>query len=102
MAIPWSVLSFLFPVVGPSIPDIVSTINKLKADKQEKTDETENLQARFAEIDRTLSVQLELIDQLTKQLRELERAIKKTMVLALLALAIAVLTLGMWFLQSPG
>jgi len=102
MAIPWSVLSFLFRVVGPSIPDIVSTINKLKADKQEKTDETENLQARFAEIDRTLSVQLELIDQLTKQLCELERAIKKTMVLALLALAIAVLTLGMWFLQSPG
>jgi len=101
MAIPWSVLSFVFRVVGPSIPEILSTINKLKTDQQKETEETESLQARFTEIDRTLSVQLELIDQLTKQLRELERAIKKAMGLALLALALAVLTLGMWFLQSP-
>ena len=101
MAIPWSVLSFLFRVVGPNVPEILSTINKLKTDQQKETEETKNLQARFTEIDRTLSVQLELIDQLTKQLRELERAIKKTMVVALLALVLAVLTLGMWFLQSP-
>ena len=102
MPVPWGVLSFLFRVVGPNIPDIVSTINTLRTGQEEKPNETENLQARLADIDRTLAVQLELIEQLTKQLRELESALKKTMALALLALAIAVLTLGMWFLQSQG
>lgn len=101
MAIPWSALSFVFRVVGPRIPDILSTLQALKTRQQEKTDHTDNLEARLSEIDRTLSVQLELIDQLTKQLRELEKLAQRAVTLSLLGLALIILTLGLLLFFSP-
>lgn len=104
MAVPWGLLSFLFRVVGPNVPELLSALKKHDSHEHPAcADATDlsNLETRVTEIDRALSLQLDLIDQLTKQLRDIEHSVKRLMVLSILALAMGAFAVGMFLILGP-
>ncbi len=92
MAIPWGILGTLIKVLAPSIPDIVSTM-KNKAERQ-KSDLTSADDARVQELERSLNKQLLLIEQLTVQVEKLERAYRVVAFIAVFALVLASIAVG--------
>ncbi len=95
MPVPWPVLKFLFKMVAPSIPEVVSTITGLKQRNQETHAQHHNTQARFEEIERNLATQLDLIDQLTSQITTFQKIVRKTLLLAVLAIGLGLIALGL-------
>ena len=93
MAIPWGILGTLLKVLAPSIPDIVSTVKNLKAERQ-KSDLTSADDARVQELERSLNKQLLLIEQLTVQVEKLERAYRVVAFIAVFALTLGLAALS--------
>lgn len=93
MSVPWAIAKVIFKVVAPNIPEIVSTISKLKGrpvGPVEKEQEEDALVEQVEELKKTLTAQLQLIEQLAVQIQSLQ----KMMTLALgLAAAAGVLAL---------
>ena len=54
-----------------------------------------NTQARLEEMERSLATQLDLIDQLTSQITTLQKIVRKTLLLAVLAIGLGLVALGL-------
>ena len=82
-------------MVAPSIPEVVSTITGLKQRSQETQAQHHNTQARLEEMERSLATQLDLIDQLTSQITTFQKIVRKTLLLAVLAIGLGLIALGL-------
>src|ERR1051326_6029796 len=94
MAIPWGMLGTLLRVLGPSIPDIVSTVKNLKTEQQREQAELNSAEARFAELEMSLNKQLMLMERLTSQVEQLEKAYRIVTFFAVFALVLAGIAIG--------
>ncbi len=97
MPVAWPIAKFLFKLVAPSIPDIISTISNLKQQQGDVQSREETLEERFTEFDRKLAQQLELIDNLTKQVVTLHLILRRTLIISILALCFALTGLALIF-----
>ena len=97
MPVAWPIAKFLFKLVAPSIPDIISTISNLKQQQGDVQSREETLEERFTEFDRKLGQQLELIDNLTKQVVTLHLILRRTLIISILALCFALTGLALIF-----
>ena len=93
----WPIAKFLFKLVAPSIPDIVSTVATLKNQQAEASSREDPVQARIAEMEQQLTQQLELIEKLTKQIDALQTMLWRTLVIGLVALGLALMGLALIF-----
>lgn len=91
----WPIAKFLFKLVAPSIPDIVSTVATLKNQQAEAPSREDPFQARIAEIEQKLTQQLELIEKLTKQVEALQTILWRTLIIGLAALGLALTGLAL-------
>jgi len=97
MPVAWPIAKFLFKLVAPSIPEIVSTVSNLKKQQEGIQSQEETLEKRFHEIENNVSQQLELIDNLTKQIATLHVILRRTLLISILALCLALMGLILLF-----
>lgn len=89
----WPIAKFLFKLVAPSIPDIVSTVATLKNQQAEPQDQEEPFQRRIAELEQRLTRQLELIENVTQRVNALQTILWRTLVIGLVAFGLALMGL---------
>lgn len=89
----WPIAKFLFQLVAPNIPDIVSTVATLKNQQAEPQAREEPFQARMADMEQKVARQLELIESLTKQIDALQTILRRTLIIGLVALGLALMGL---------
>ena len=89
----WPIAKFLFQLVAPNIPDIVSTVATLKNQQAEPQAQEEPFQARMADMEQKVARQLELIESLTKQIDALQTILRRTLIIGLVALGLALMGL---------
>ncbi len=99
MPFAWSVAKFLFKVVAPSVPEIVSTVASLKKQHLQERTEKESAEARLVELERTVATQLQLMEQLTNQLQTLQSSVSWALRIAIIGLVLALIVLGILLLR---
>ena len=87
----WPVVKFLFQVVAPTLPEIISTISNMKHQDTAHHLHESAVEVRVKEIERRLSLQLDLIDKLTVQLTGLQLIIRRALTMSIIALTMAIL-----------
>ena len=97
MPVAWPIAKFLFKLVAPSIPDIVSTVATLKHQQAQSPSREDPFQARMAEMEEALTQQLVLIEKLTKQVEALQTILWRTLAIGLVALGLALTGLALIF-----
>lgn len=97
MPVAWPIAKFLFQLVAPSIPDVVSTIATLKNQQTAPPSREDPFQVRIAEMERRLTQQLELIEKLTKQVDALHTILWRTLLIGLVAVGLALTGLALIF-----
>jgi len=97
MPVAWPIAKFLFKLVAPSIPDIISTISNLKHPPEDDQSQDSPMEKRVAEIDRTLAHQVKLIDDLARQIATLHLILRRTLIISIIALCLALSGLAMIF-----
>ena len=97
MPVAWPIAKFLFKLVAPNVPDIVSTIATLKNQQAEPQARENPFQARISGVEHTLTQQLELIGKLTKQIGALQTILWRTLIISLVALGLALTGLALIF-----
>ena len=98
MPILWPLAKFLFNVVGPSIPDVVKTVNTLKQQHTQTAPQGERIQEHFLNVERKLAQQLEMIESLTRQCELIHHIARKALIAGGLAIALALIAVGTVFL----
>ena len=99
MPVAWPIVKFLFKVVAPTLPEIVSTISKIRKQEEERHAHEQDLEHRLAELDHRLALQLDLIDTLTKQLAVLQLIIRRTLTIGILALVLSAIAMALLLLM---
>ena len=97
MPVAWPIAKFLFQLVAPSIPDVVSTIATLKNPPTEPPSREEPFQARIADMERRLTQQLELIEKLTKQVDVMQTLLRRALIIGIVALGLSLTGLALIF-----
>ena len=97
MPFAWPIVKFLFKWVAPTIPEIISTVSNLKEQHEQTTTQEEHLDKRFLEIERNLTIQLKVINNLARQINSLHVILRRTLIISILALCLALLGLGLIF-----
>lgn len=90
----WPIAKFLFKLVAPSIPEIVSTVTNLKKQEAEIQTHGSTLEVRFTDIDRQFTQQLELIDKVTGQLTHLHALLQRTLLISIVAILLSLIGLA--------
>ena len=93
----WPIAKFLFKLVAPNIPDIVSTVATLKKQQAAPQPREEPFHARIAEMEQRLAQQLELIEKLTKQVDALQTILWRTLIISVVALGLSLTGLALIF-----
>ncbi len=99
MPFAWTIAKFLFKVVAPSVPEIVSTVASLKKQQLHEQTEQDNADARLGELEKTVATQLQLIEQLTNQLQTLQRSVSWALRIAVSGLVLSCIVLGILLLR---
>jgi len=94
MPIPWTILGALFRFLAPNIPEIIATVKALKKEQQREKIELGDTAARMIELERRIAAQLQLIEQLTAQIAQLEKAFVWTLWASLFAVVLAAIAMG--------
>lgn len=94
MPFAWTLARLLFRVVAPSIPEVITTITRLKSEQVHERAEKESQEARLVDLEKTMTSQLQLIEQLTSQLVALEKSIRLALSLAVVGLVLSLTALG--------
>jgi len=95
MPVPWTILGALLKFVAPSIPEIISTVKSLKKEQQREQIKLDDTSMRLYELEKRIETQLQLIEQLTVQVAKLEKAFVLALWVALFALVLALIALGL-------
>lgn len=94
MPFAWTLARFLFKVVAPSVPEIISTVAALKKQQTQGQATKESSEVRVAELEKTVVTQLQLIEQLTRQLQALQKTVSLALYLAIGGLVVSLVVLG--------
>ena len=94
MPFAWTLARFLFKVVAPSVPEIISTVATLKKQQMHNQPVQEASDTRLVELEKTVTTQLLLIEQLTRQLQALQKTVSLALYLAIGGLVISLVVLG--------
>ena len=97
MPVAWPIAKFLFKLVAPSIPDVISTVATLKNQQAAPQTREDPFQAHLKEMERRVTQQLELIEKLMKQVDALQTILWRTLVISLVALGLALTGLALIF-----
>ena len=97
MPIAWPIVKFLFKWVAPTVPEIITTVSHLKEQREHAATQEEILDKRFSEIEHNLTNQLEVIGNLTRQINALQIILRRTLIISILALCLALIGLGLIF-----
>ena len=97
MPVAWPIVRFLFKWVAPTVPEIITTVSHLKEQREHTATQEEILGKRFSEIEHNLINQLEVIGKLTLQIDSLQVILRRTLIISILALCLALLGLGLIF-----
>lgn len=95
MPFPWSVVGLLLRYVGPSVPDLIATVKHLKKESRQEKPASEDPMIRLGDIEERLATQLRLIEQLTLQLGQLRKVLRRVLWLGLAAFLLAALAVGL-------
>ncbi len=95
MPVAWPIAKFLFQLVAPSIPDIVSTVATLKKQQAEPQSREEPFEARIVELERKFTQQLELIEKLTRQVDSLQTILRRTLIISIVAFVFSLIGLAL-------
>ena len=93
MSLPWTIAKAVFKVVAPNIPEIVSTISKLKGRPGEEVDDEDSVTNHVTELEKTMTTQLQLIEQLAAQVQALQKMLTIAFSLAAAATVLALISI---------
>ena len=99
MPVPWRFIGALLRFVAPTVPEIIATVKTLKKAQQREKIQVDDTALRLQELEQRLAAQLQLIEQLTNQVVQLEKALAWATWTALFALVLALIALGIVFLR---
>ena len=94
MVFPWSLL---LRVVLPAVPEIISTVKAVKQNRLHTESLRQDGEARIRELEQSLEVQLQLIEKLASQLAAIQKILRRVYLVAVSALGIALIALGILF-----
>jgi hypothetical protein len=97
MPVAWPIAKFLFKLVAPSIPEIITSISKLKHQQEDVQSREDTLEKRLTDLERTLAQHLKLIDNLTRQIATLNLILRRTLIISIVALGLALIGLILIF-----
>ena len=94
MPVPWTILGALFKFLAPNLPDIIDAVKNLKKEQQHEKVVLDDTATRVLELEKRITAQLQLIEQLTVQLAKMEKAFVWTLWAAIFAAVLALVALG--------
>lgn len=94
MPLAWTLARFLFKVVAPTVPEIVSAVAMLKRQQMQNQSAKETSYTRLVELENTVAAQLQLIEQLTGQLQAIQKLVSIALYLSIGGLAVSLVVLG--------
>ncbi len=103
MSVPWAIAKAIFKVVAPNIPEIVSTISKLKnqpGGTVNNEPEDDPLLEKVGELEKTATAQLQLIEQLAVQIQALQKMVPLAIGLAAGAGVLALISIMLFLFRS--
>ena len=99
MAVPWTILGAIFKFLAPNLPDIISAVKSLKKEQQQERAVLDDTATRVIEMEKRLTAQLQLIEQLTVQLVKMEKAFVWALWASIFAAVLAMIALGVVFFK---
>ena len=96
MVFPWSLL---LRVLLPAVPEIISTVKAVKQNRLHTDSLQRDGEARVRELEQSLEAQLQLIEKLATQLAAIQKILWRVYMVALSALGIALIALGVLFFR---
>lgn len=102
MPFAWPIVKFLFQVVAPTLPELVSTISKMRNQDVEQHAHEQDVEHRLAEFDRRLALQLDLLDTVTKQLASLQLIARRALTIGIIALVLSVIAMALLLIMPKG
>ena len=98
MGFPWTTI---LQRVLPSIPELMSTVRNMKNTPQAQglSVHQEDLISRIAKLEKTLELQSQINTALTVQLQQFQRRLQVLTFVAIFALVLAIIALGIVFLR---
>ena len=94
MPVPWTILGALFKFLAPNLPDIIDAVKNLKKEQQHEKVVLDDTATRVLELEKRITAQLQLIEQLTVQLAKMEKAFVWALWASIFAAVLAVIALG--------
>jgi len=94
MPVPWTILGALFKFLAPNLPDIIDAVKNLKKEQQHEKVVLDDTATRVLELEKRITAQLQLIEQLTVQLAKMEKAFVWALWAAIFAAVLALVALG--------
>ena len=94
MPVPWTMLGALFKFLAPNLPDIIDAVKNLKKEQQHEKVVLDDTATRVLELEKRITAQLQLIEQLTVQLAKMEKAFVWTLWASIFAAVLALVALG--------
>ena len=99
MPVPWTMLGALFKFLAPNLPDIINAVKNLKKAQQHEKVVLDDTATRVLELEKRITAQLQLIEQLTVQLAKMEKAFVWALWASIFAALLALIALGVLFLS---
>jgi len=98
MGFPWTTI---LQWVLPSIPELISTVRNMKNPPQTQGQSThqEDLIGRIEKLEKTLELQSQINTALTVQLQQFQRRLQVLTFVAIFALVLAIIALGIVFFR---
>ena len=94
MPVPWTILGALFKFLAPNLPDIIDAVKNLKKEQQHEKVVLDDTATRVLELEKRITAQLQLIEQLTVQLAKMEKAFVWALWASIFAAVLALVALG--------
>ena len=94
MPVPWTILGALFKFLAPNLPDIIDAVKNLKKEQQHEKVVLDDTATRVLELEKRITAQLQLIEQLTVQLAKMEKAFVWALWASIFAAVLAMIALG--------
>jgi len=94
MPVPWTMLGALFKFLAPNLPDIIDAVKNLKKEQQHEKVVLDDTATRVLELEKRITAQLQLIEQLTVQLAKMEKAFVWALWASIFAAVLALVALG--------
>ena len=94
MPVLWTMLGALFKFLAPNLPDIIDAVKNLKKEQQHEKVVLDDTATRVLELEKRITAQLQLIEQLTVQLAKMEKAFVWALWASIFAAVLAMIALG--------